>query len=399
MKLTNSSVPPTVQETNDYGDYGELLDGTNLAPKTGSTIGNPYFFTGSRLDSETGLYYMRARYMEPRTGRFITRDPIGIWGDQANLGNGSTYVGNNPWTWTDPTGLHKRKHKAVPSYREQTVAREARKAERLLAWERGTMRADVRGDTSYTDFNGDRRGSNPFDTRIDYDKGFHVQTGTWLPSTSPSATEAQTSDPSGGPGTNVDTSEHEHNANGHPTNHSDTSGDDDPFDFTNPLNVERNLARLRTLADSQTAEQRYRWAVYFNNRAHREERERRRKATNEFIRKMSYGYAIGQIGVEGGAEGGALKYHYTTAPESSFADGLWSHTSVTDKLYTSAAEASDELGIPTPDKVIPIRDTGEFVPNSPPEVEPSGRYSGGGKDFFNPKPCPATNILPARPIR
>jgi hypothetical protein len=30
--------------------------------------------------------------------------PLGIWGDPSNLGNGYTYVGNNPWSYLDPWG-------------------------------------------------------------------------------------------------------------------------------------------------------------------------------------------------------------------------------------------------------------------------------------------------------
>jgi len=62
-------------------------------------------FNGRPYDSETGLYYYRTRYLDPRTGRFTTRDRLGIWGDPQNLGNGYTYVNNNPWTLLDPYGL------------------------------------------------------------------------------------------------------------------------------------------------------------------------------------------------------------------------------------------------------------------------------------------------------
>jgi len=41
----------------------------------------------------------------PIAGRFTTRDVIGIWGDLLNLGSGYTYVGNNPLTYVDPSGL------------------------------------------------------------------------------------------------------------------------------------------------------------------------------------------------------------------------------------------------------------------------------------------------------
>jgi RHS repeat-associated protein len=93
-----------------------------------------------------------------------------------------------------------------------------------------------------------------------------------------------------------------------------------------------------------------------------------------------------------------LMYHYTTADESEFAGGLWRDSSVTDKLYTDPIQAGQELGIPTPDKVIPIVDNGQFVPNKPPIVQPSNRYQGGGTDFVNPKPVPPSDILPAIPM-
>lgn len=93
-----------------------------------------------------------------------------------------------------------------------------------------------------------------------------------------------------------------------------------------------------------------------------------------------------------------LKYHYTTAEELSFKGGLWRDTSVTDKLYTDPFKASQELGIPVPNKVIPIKDAGQFVPNKPPIVQPSYRYQGGGADFINPEPVPPEYLLPARPL-
>ncbi len=94
----------------------------------------------------------------------------------------------------------------------------------------------------------------------------------------------------------------------------------------------------------------------------------------------------------------SLLYHYTTAPEASFANGLWEGSSVSDTLYTDPVQASQELGIPVPNKVIPIQNTGQFVPNTPPIVDRSFRFQGGGNDFINPQPVPPSQILPARPI-
>ena len=42
-----------------------------------SIIWNTRLYTGREYDSETALYYNRARYYSPTLGRFISRDPIG----------------------------------------------------------------------------------------------------------------------------------------------------------------------------------------------------------------------------------------------------------------------------------------------------------------------------------
>ena len=59
-------------------------------------------YTGQRHDPETGLYYFRARYYDPLTGRFISPDPIG-YGDGLNM---YAYVGNDPVNFIDVTGLY-----------------------------------------------------------------------------------------------------------------------------------------------------------------------------------------------------------------------------------------------------------------------------------------------------
>ena len=66
-----------------------------------SQFGNPYLFTGRRLDLSTGLYYYRNRYYQADTGRFISRDFAG-YADGMNL---YAYVQNNPANWQDPLGL------------------------------------------------------------------------------------------------------------------------------------------------------------------------------------------------------------------------------------------------------------------------------------------------------
>ena len=56
------------------------------------------------MDSETGLYYLRARYYDTYTGRFISEDSY--WGEDKNplSLNLYTYCENDPIMFTDPSG-------------------------------------------------------------------------------------------------------------------------------------------------------------------------------------------------------------------------------------------------------------------------------------------------------
>jgi RHS repeat-associated protein len=60
-----------------------------------------YAFTGREWDPETGLYYYRARYYDPKAGRFLSEDPIGLDGGV----NFYSYVRNQPTNLIDPFGL------------------------------------------------------------------------------------------------------------------------------------------------------------------------------------------------------------------------------------------------------------------------------------------------------
>ena len=60
---------------------------------------NPFRYCGEYWDAETGTYYLRARYYDPHTGRFISEDPI-----RDGL-NWYTYCGGNPVMFVDPWGL------------------------------------------------------------------------------------------------------------------------------------------------------------------------------------------------------------------------------------------------------------------------------------------------------
>ena len=97
-----------VVERYAYEAYGKT---TVLNPdrtvKTQQVPVQPYGFTGRRMDYEegSGLYFYRLRYYDPEAGRFVSRDPLGMWGDAGQRGNAQNYCGNNPVNCVDPLGL------------------------------------------------------------------------------------------------------------------------------------------------------------------------------------------------------------------------------------------------------------------------------------------------------
>jgi RHS repeat-associated protein len=94
-----------VVERYRYDAYGAptITDAVG-AQRNESAVNNRYLFAGRRFDPESGLYYFRNRYMDPRMGRFIHRVPIGNWRGENNLSNSYNCVGNNPINGFDPYG-------------------------------------------------------------------------------------------------------------------------------------------------------------------------------------------------------------------------------------------------------------------------------------------------------
>ena len=81
----------------EYDVFGSVVGKSGLAESN-------YLFTNQEFDSESELYYYNARYYNPTTGRFISRDPfLGRDGDVLSR-NSYVYVKNNPLKYVDPTG-------------------------------------------------------------------------------------------------------------------------------------------------------------------------------------------------------------------------------------------------------------------------------------------------------
>jgi len=81
-KTTIFGAPRGVQPTNWIGDKA---------------------FVGGTHDQDTGLTHLGAREYNPRTGQFISVDPLMDLTDSQQI-HGYTYANNNPTTLTDPTG-------------------------------------------------------------------------------------------------------------------------------------------------------------------------------------------------------------------------------------------------------------------------------------------------------
>ncbi len=84
-----------VANSYDYDAYGNI-------EASSESIAQPFTYTGREFDDESGLYYYRARYYDPATGRFLAEDLIGFGAGDANL---YRYVFNNPVNAIDPFGL------------------------------------------------------------------------------------------------------------------------------------------------------------------------------------------------------------------------------------------------------------------------------------------------------
>jgi RHS repeat-associated protein len=84
-------------DTYDYDAFGNKISSTGTTP-------NIYLYRAEQYDSDLGLYYLRARYYNPLTGRFLSRDPEdGDPTDPASL-HKYLYANGDPINGLDPSG-------------------------------------------------------------------------------------------------------------------------------------------------------------------------------------------------------------------------------------------------------------------------------------------------------
>ena len=98
-----------VAVTYKYDAWGKLISKTD---NTVYGIGelNPFRYRSYIYDDETGLYYLKSRYYDPITGRFLNEDDVSIlllaneYNKSCNAINLFAYCNNNPISYTDPSG-------------------------------------------------------------------------------------------------------------------------------------------------------------------------------------------------------------------------------------------------------------------------------------------------------
>ena len=85
-------------DTYTYDAFGNLIEKSGATP-------NHHLYAGEELDSDLGLYYLRSRYLNPSSGRFLTQDAFGGISTEPRTLHKYAYVGNSAPNRTDPSGL------------------------------------------------------------------------------------------------------------------------------------------------------------------------------------------------------------------------------------------------------------------------------------------------------
>jgi RHS repeat-associated protein len=85
-----------VESSYGYDIFGAIRNMTG-------TAGTKFTFTGEQND-DAGIEYLRARYYDTSTGRFMSRDPFPMQASDTQTVNRYAYVSNNPTNHIDPSG-------------------------------------------------------------------------------------------------------------------------------------------------------------------------------------------------------------------------------------------------------------------------------------------------------
>jgi RHS repeat-associated protein len=80
-----------------FSPFGRVQDETGPGLRT--------YYAGHRRDDDSGMFYMKARWYDPGSGRFLSVDPVILSITSPQTMNAYSYVSNNPINGNDPTGM------------------------------------------------------------------------------------------------------------------------------------------------------------------------------------------------------------------------------------------------------------------------------------------------------
>ena len=95
----------TIAERLDYAAFGGRRSPTDPHAAGTASPNTPRGYTGHEYVDGTGVIHMNGRIYDSELGRFLQADPVIQAPHNTQSWNAYTYVFNNPFAYTDPTGM------------------------------------------------------------------------------------------------------------------------------------------------------------------------------------------------------------------------------------------------------------------------------------------------------
>ena len=102
MQIYNTS--GELVATYDYDAWGRVVENSTDQDTQNIAEANPIRYRGYYYDTETRLYYLKSRYYDPATKRFISTDEFVSTSIEDVAKNMFTYCLNNPVIYVDSEG-------------------------------------------------------------------------------------------------------------------------------------------------------------------------------------------------------------------------------------------------------------------------------------------------------